>query len=133
MGTDFAFSTVIGGSEPVDGVITGNLFIIGGGDPAVASDSLSFFFDDSLWGYTSFDVLASALVASGVARITGDVIGDGSIFVEEQLAPGEVLTWSGLIVDDGRIFASAQNRGINSGQTAAKTMLDLTASIGHHR
>ena len=125
LGTDFAFSTVIGGKEPVDGVVTGNLFVVGGGDPSVASDSLSLLFDDSLWAYTSLNVLANALVASGVTRITGDVIGDGSIFVEEQLAPGEVPTWSGLIVDDGRIFSSAQNRGINSAQTAAKTMLDL--------
>lgn len=124
-GPDFAFPTVIAGNEPVDGVITGDLFVVGGGDPAVASDSLSFFFDDSLWGYTSLDVLANALAVSGVTQITGDVIGDGSIFVEEQLAPGEVPTWSGLIVDDGRIFSSAQNRGINSAQTAAKTMLDL--------
>ena len=130
LGTDFAFSTVIGGSEPVDGVVTGNLFVVGGGDPSVASDSLSLFFDDSLWAYTSLNVLANALVASGVTRITGDVIGDGSIFVEEQLAPGEVPTWSGLIVDDGRIFSSAQNRGISSAQTAAKTMLDLLRASG---
>ena len=130
LGPDFAFPTVIAGNEPVDGVITGNLFVVGGGDPAVASDSLSFFFDDSPWGYTSLDVLANALAASGVTRITGDVIGDGSIFLEEQLAPGEVPTWSGLIVDDGRIFSSAQNRGINSAQTAAKTMLDLLRASG---
>ena len=130
LGTDFAFSTVIGGKEPVDGVVTGNLFVVGGGDPSVASDSLSLLFDDSLWAYTSLNVLANALVASGVTRITGDVIGDGSIFVEEQLAPGEVPTWSGLIVDDGRIFASAQNRGISSAQTAAKTMLDLLRASG---
>lgn len=125
LGPDFAFPTFIAGIEPVDGVITGDVFVVGGGDPSVATDNLSFFFDDSLWGYTSLDVLADALAASGVTRITGDVIGDGSIFVEEQLAPGEVATWSGLIVDDGRIFSSAQNRGINSAQTAAKTMLDL--------
>lgn len=130
LGTDFAFPTVIAGNEPVDGVITGNLFVVGGGDPSVASDSLSFFFDDSLWGYTSLDVLVNALAASGVTRITGDVIGDGSIFMEEQLAPGEVPTWSGLIVDDGRIFSSAQNRGINSAQTGAKTMLDLLRASG---
>ena len=130
LGTDFAFPTVVGGNEPVDGVVTGNLFVVGGGDPSVASDSLSLFFDDSLWGYTSLDVLANALAASGVTRITGDVIGDGSIFMEEQLAPGEVPTWSGLIVDDGRIFASEQNRGINSAQTAAKTMLDLLRATG---
>ena len=130
LGPNFAFPTAINGSEPVDGVITGDLFVVGGGDPAVASESLSFFFDDSLWRYTSLDVLANALVASGVTRITGDVIGDGSIFVEEQLAPGEVPTWSGLIVDDGRIFSSAQNRGINSSQTAAKTMLDLLRASG---
>ena len=130
LGTDFAFSTVIGGNEPVDGVVTGNLFVVGGGDPSLASDSLSLFFDDSLWAYTSLNVLANALAASGVTRITGDVIGDGSIFLEEQLAPGEVPTWSGLIVDDGRIFASAQNRGISSAQTAAKTMLDLLRASG---
>jgi len=130
LGTDFAFPTVIAGNEPVDGVITGNLFVVGGGDPSVASDSLSFFFDDSLWGYTSLDVLVNALAASGVTRITGDVIGDGSIFMEQQLAPGEVPTWSGLIVDDGRIFSSAQNRGINSAQTGAKTMLDLLRASG---
>lgn len=130
LGPNFAFPTAIAGNEPVDGVVGGDLFLIGGGDPALASDSLSFFFDDSLWGYTSLNVLTNALAASGVTRITGNVIGDGSIFEEEQLTPGEVPTWSGLIVDDGRIFSSTQNRGVNSAQTAAKTMLDLLRASG---
>jgi hypothetical protein len=130
LGADTVFSTRLAGSEPVDGVINGDLVLVGGGDPAVVSTALSFLVSDAPWGYTELDVLVNALEVSGVTRITGDIVGDGSLFVEEQLSPGDLPTWSALIVDDGRILTSAQNRGINSAQTAAKTLLDLLRSAG---
>ena len=130
LGADTVFSSVLVGAEPVDGIIDSDLGFVGGGDPALVSSTLAFLFVDSPWGYTEIDVLVDALVASGVRRITGDVVGDGSLFVEEQLSPGDLPTWSGLIVDDGRILTSAQNRGIDSSQTAAKTLLDLLRSKG---
>ena len=130
LGAGRVFSTSLIGPEPVDGVIDGDLVLLGGGDPAAVSSTLSFLASDSPWAYTEIDVLVSALIASGVRRITGDIVGDGSVFVEEQLSPGELPTWSGLIIDDGRILTTAQNRGVNSAQTAAKTLLDLLRSAG---
>ena len=130
LGADTSFSTRLAGPEPVDGVVNGDLVLVGGGDPSVTSAALSFLAANSPWGYTELDVLVNALSVSGVKRITGDIVGDGSLFVEEQLAPGDLPTWSALIVDDGRILTSAQNRGINSAQTAAKTLLDLLRSAG---
>lgn len=130
LGADTVLSTSVMGPEPVGGVIDGDLVLVGGGDPAVVSSSLSFLAADAPWGFTEIDVLVDGLVASGVRRVTGDIVGDRSLFVEEQLSPGDLPSWSGLIVDDGRILTSAQNRGIDSAQTAAKTFLDLLRSAG---
>lgn len=57
-----------------DGILAGDLWIIGGGDPSVTRDDLRN------WA----DVLAEA----GIRRIRGDVIGDGRVFPEPRWGSG---------------------------------------------
>jgi len=130
LGPDMVFTTMLAGSEPINGVVDGDLVLIGGGDPSLVSENLSFLAADSPWEPTDIDVLVDALVAAGVSRITGDIVGDGSLFVDEEPTPGDVPSWAGLILDDGRILTSAQNRGIDTAQSAAKSLLDLLRSAG---
>jgi D-alanyl-D-alanine carboxypeptidase/D-alanyl-D-alanine-endopeptidase (penicillin-binding protein 4) len=68
MGPDATLDTraVSTGAVDADGVLRGNLVLVGGGDP---------FFGD-----TSAAKLAHAVKAAGVARIDGDVLGDESAF-----------------------------------------------------
>lgn len=76
LGPDFKFTTRIGHTgEIVDGVLKGDLYIIGGGDPTIASkDSIAIprYFLFSKWKKMVDD--------AGIKKIEGRVIGDGRYF-----------------------------------------------------
>jgi serine-type D-Ala-D-Ala carboxypeptidase/endopeptidase (penicillin-binding protein 4) len=64
---------------PTAGVVDGDLFVVGGGDPLLATSGYAASLPDSLLRLTSpFEQLADQVVAAGVNRITGSVLGDGS-------------------------------------------------------
>jgi len=67
LGPDFHFTTELKSTAPIkEGVIEGDLVIIGGGDPMLSMDDLN------AW--------AADLKKRGLLRITGGVRGDGSFF-----------------------------------------------------
>ena len=76
LGPDFRYSTRLGYSGQIrDGVLDGDLYIIGGGDPTIASkDSMAVprFFLFSQW--------AGMLEKAGIREIGGRIIGDGRYF-----------------------------------------------------
>ncbi|MGN1214975.1 MAG: D-alanyl-D-alanine carboxypeptidase/D-alanyl-D-alanine-endopeptidase [Candidatus Cryptobacteroides sp.] len=76
LGADFRYSTRLGYSGEIkDGVLDGDLYIIGGGDPTIASkDSMAVprFFLFSQW--------AGMLEKAGIREISGRLIGDGRYF-----------------------------------------------------
>ena len=79
-GTDFEFKTAVlhDGQVGADGVLQGNLYLRGDGDPSLSP---------RLWGDASpMDSLARQVVAAGVKRIHGDIVADASAF-DSQLVP----------------------------------------------
>lgn len=73
LGKDYRLSTALGYSGNVsDGVLRGDLYIIGGGDPTLASSDPGSLPADSL-----FSCWKSMLASRGIRRIDGRVIGDG--------------------------------------------------------
>lgn len=93
LGAEFRYNTtVIANSRPVDGVIEGDLWLRGSGDPSLNSTHLARLADD--------------LVKVGVKRVAGKVIGDGSRFDTNFLGAG----WSW---DDEPYYYSAQVSGLN--------------------
>jgi serine-type D-Ala-D-Ala carboxypeptidase/endopeptidase (penicillin-binding protein 4) len=89
---DFRFSTsVFAPSKPDSGgVIRGDLRIYGRGDPTIAA---RFNNGDYLKG---IDELATRIVAAGVKRVEGDLVGDETYFVGPKYGSGwewEDLTW----------------------------------------
>jgi D-alanyl-D-alanine carboxypeptidase/D-alanyl-D-alanine-endopeptidase (penicillin-binding protein 4) len=82
LGPDFRFETTLShdGERKPDGVLEGNLYLVGGGDPSLGSADL----------YATMDFLADKVVQAGIKRIKGHVIGDGSLFTN-QLTPD---TWA---------------------------------------
>lgn len=88
---DFRIETRIYGDGHIDdGVLHGNLIVYGGGDPTFSercygTDTLAPGACDSTW--TRMDALADSIVARGVHRIAGAIVGDGSAFEAMTVNP----------------------------------------------
>ncbi len=87
---DHVFETQLVGPTPDDsGVIRGNLWLVGGGDPSFGSGRAEP--DGAQDRPSESDVLrrlAEGLRESGVERVTGDVIGDGRVLEPPALKAG---------------------------------------------
>ena len=128
LGADFTYTTEVRGNLQ-DGVITGDLYFVGSGDPLLSS---------SWWkgpntkyppfNVTSIEELANNIKAAGVTRIDGAVVGDATRYDDEWYAP----TWtddvrfseggpvSALLVNDSR---EAVDRSSNDPVVGAATVL----------
>lgn len=140
LGPGHTFITTVVGPTPVDGVIDGDVYVVGGGDPVLSER----WYTEAAAGrkrppfnVTDVNLLADALVAVGVTRITGQVIGDGSRYDDERFPPG----WSddiiatpdgapvgGLVINDS--YTSSGSRGSEPTASAAATFVTLLAERG---
>ena len=89
---DYRFSTSVYANTRPDsaGVVHGNLIIYGRGDPSLAAR-----FNNGDY-FKGIDDLATRIVAAGVKRVEGDLVGDESYFVGPKYGSGwnwEDLTW----------------------------------------
>ncbi len=107
---------------PVDGVIAGDLWLVGGGDPLLETPDYSRTQDHSPEIATNVTALADKLVASGVTRINGGVVGDDRRYDDtrqvktwkrEYLAAGEVGPIGALSLNDN--FTKKNARGRRTG------------------
>jgi serine-type D-Ala-D-Ala carboxypeptidase/endopeptidase (penicillin-binding protein 4) len=102
---------VLGDSDPdEDGVVTGNVYLRGGGDPTFGTQS----FDKRFYGVGATEQdLASELAATGITEIRGRVIGDESRF--DALRGGPSSGFGVSVVDlGGPLSALSFNRGLAS-------------------
>ncbi|HEU0298576.1 MAG TPA: D-alanyl-D-alanine carboxypeptidase/D-alanyl-D-alanine-endopeptidase [Longimicrobium sp.] len=82
LGYDYRYATRVAASGEVrDGVLHGDLIVIGGGDPTISER----FHGDVR---TVFRAWADSLRAHGVRRITGAVIGNDDVFDDQALGRG---------------------------------------------
>lgn len=111
LGPDATFTTRIETTAPIsgDGRVRGDLALVGGGDPVLATDEYE------RWIYparprTRLASLADALVAQGVTHVDGDVVGTAPGFTGPTRAEGwpdryfnsfDARYASGLTVDGG--------------------------------
>jgi D-alanyl-D-alanine carboxypeptidase/D-alanyl-D-alanine-endopeptidase (penicillin-binding protein 4) len=77
LGEDTHFRTrVIAAGEPSDGTIDGDLFLVGGGDPLLATKPYADHFRNQPQVRTSLEALADRVVSAGIRQVTGRVVGD---------------------------------------------------------
>lgn len=95
LGSEHRFRTVVRGSEPVDGVVVGNVHLVGGGDPVLATTAYADRFPRQPQLRTDVAALADAVQAAGVRRIEGSVVGDESRYDTQRYVAG----WPGRYLD----------------------------------
>lgn len=84
LGPDYKFSTRIATDGQVkDGVLNGNLYIVGGADPTLGSRDTIAFCIDSIFG-----IWAQAVKDAGIHRINGQIIADDRFYADENIPTG---------------------------------------------
>jgi D-alanyl-D-alanine carboxypeptidase/D-alanyl-D-alanine-endopeptidase (penicillin-binding protein 4) len=108
LGPDFVYQTKLQGIQE-GSTISGDLYLVGGGDPLLFSAQYPTLEPLPTFNGTSIESLADVLVAAGVRSISGSVIGDESRYDNERFTPTlglgirttEVGPLGSLMINDG--------------------------------
>ena len=131
---DYRFITSVYATTRPDaaGTMRGDLIVYGRGDPTFATR-----FTGGTDYYTAIDELASRIVAGGVRRVEGDLVGDESHFSGGTLAPGwewDDLQWyygaeiSALTINDNAVDLSVRP-GLRVGDACTVTINPATTLV----
>lgn len=86
LGPGYRFTTKVGFIGNVSNhTLTGDLVIVGGGDPALGSE----YFESHYYHPHFLKVWAQKIKAAGITKIDGDLVLDGSLYDTEEIPP----TW----------------------------------------
>ena len=85
LGPDYAFVTTLKGTANA-GVIAGDLYIVGGGDPLLSTANYPPTQKYPPTSITSLETLVADLVAAGVTQVQGNVVGDDSRYDTERFS-----------------------------------------------
>jgi len=116
LGPDYRFHTTLetrGILSPA-GVLSGDLFLVGRGDPNLSNRKFPYNLKEEFDGAPErvLAELADALVAKGVKEVAGDIVGDDSYFPREPYPNGweiDDMVWeygsavSAIVVDDNTV------------------------------
>ena len=114
LGSDHVFTTEVRGGPVNGGVVAGDLYLVGGGDPVLTTNDYPA---ETINGYpvlnaTSLDALADSIAAAGITSVEGNIVGDGSRYDDEFFHPSwpddiyvtEAGPLDALLVNDARFF-----------------------------
>jgi len=145
LGPATTFETrVVANGEPNDGTLD-RVWMVGGGDPVLTTGDYAAFLKSQPESrnnvITSLETLADAVVAKGVRRIPGGVIGDDSRYDQERYRPslpdedrrvGQIGPMGALTVNDGfSTWARFSKQPVaNPASHAAAELTDLLRARG---
>ena len=93
LGADYRLTTQIGARVSIDaaGALAGDLELVGGGDPSLSGREYpyrSHVARGAIYSFSAIEELADRLIARGLKRIDGKVVGDDSRYVWEPQPGG---------------------------------------------
>jgi serine-type D-Ala-D-Ala carboxypeptidase/endopeptidase (penicillin-binding protein 4) len=94
LGVDYRLTTQIAAQVPIDattGTLAGDLELIGGGDPSLSGREYPYrnhAAPGAIYSFSAIEELADQLIARGLKRIDGNVVGDDSRYVWEPQPGG---------------------------------------------
>jgi D-alanyl-D-alanine carboxypeptidase/D-alanyl-D-alanine-endopeptidase (penicillin-binding protein 4) len=116
LGVEYRFRTTVetNGKLGTDGVLAGDLILVGRGDPNLSNRKFPFETKEEFDGLPDrvISELADAVVARGMKEISGDIVGDDSYFPRERYPDGwEIgdMVWeygaaiSAIVVNDNTV------------------------------
>ncbi len=128
LGSDTRLTTqVVAAAPPADGVIEGDLFLVGGGDPLLMTADYAATLRRQPQLRTPIEQLADAVVAAGVREVRGVVVGDESRFDQARLVP----SWPSSYLAErqiGPLTALSVNDGFSSFRPNPEPAADPPAS-----
>lgn len=120
LGPDHRWTTRVAGSQPVtNGVVDGDLVVIGSGDPTLSGGRYAEAVPER--PRTPLEALADAIVAAGVTRVTGRLIADASIFPNQPFAPGVTHVGRDSSPPSSGLMADGSRRVWHDGQRVQST------------
>ncbi|HXJ07372.1 MAG TPA: D-alanyl-D-alanine carboxypeptidase/D-alanyl-D-alanine-endopeptidase [Candidatus Acidoferrum sp.] len=138
LGPDYRFHTTLEthGAVSPDGTLSGDLILVGRGDPNLSNRKFPFELKEEFDGPPGevLAELADQLVARGVKEIAGDVVGDDSYFPRERYPNGweiDDMVWeygaaiSAIVVDDNTVSVTL-TPGEKMGDPVNATVAPLT-------
>lgn len=139
LGADHVFTTTVKGTLGADGTVTGDLALVGGGDPLLAT---AWYPDSAKYQQrpaTSLEALADTVVAAGVRSVSGSVVGDEHRYDSERYAPfwdpslhSEVGPLSALIANDAIVTpggGKVDDPALGAAQLFARLLRDRGITI----
>lgn len=125
LGADTRLVTVVKGPKPgPDGKVTGDLHLVGGGDPLLFTPGFLPSLKNRQQVHTDFGALADRLKASGVTGVTGGVAGDDSRYDAQRAVP----TWSPTYQRDEQV-GTLSALEVNRGETGLSKQPDQPARV----
>lgn len=139
LGPDETFATAAKGALK-NGTVDGPLYLVGGGDPLLETAEYAPTRRFPTPIHTAFERLADDLVAKGLKRVTGGVVGDESRYDTQRYIPswrpnyitdGQAGPQSALLVNDGFVqFKPSRVAAAQPAAHAAAVLTELLKSRG---
>ena len=121
LGSDTRLATrFLAGGPLRDGVLQGDLYMVGGGDPLLTTEAYQERQRNGRFPATDLEAVADQLVADGLRGVTGSVVGDGTRYDGQRSLPewprrwltgGTVAPLSGLLVNDAWLIDPVTGEG----------------------
>lgn len=92
-------TSVEAAQEPSNGIIEGDLWLVGGGDPVLGTADWAGHFDRQPALFTPLEELADAVAGAGLREVRGRIVGDDGRFDSQRY----VSSWPARYVDDNEI------------------------------